>query len=1549
MHQTRRVVWATLAAMVMLGATSLSAQIPPSTGKAGADGLDNNFLIVSDNTSPADDTTRRNFPGFASIVTSRPPFWATPFNGTGWVAPEADQSIENRSPPQYYKGTTTYRTIFVDPKTTLSVSVLADDSVQVFLNGTKVATGPNPGYGQVSSFTLSSFNANNTMEFVVDNSTGASTGLDVMFSDAGSSSESFYPVISSPSRYVALASTDPIDGATGQFFDVFPDLRLGGPLSLGFSRYYGSQLSASGFTTSLGTNWMSNFDVGLKSAGTKAQVLLFTGTMVEFKKTGINWSLISPLDIPYVLQQSASSFTFSNPYTGTSYLFSAAGALTGVSDRAGNSLAIIPGPNGPTRASWGPYSLTFTYTGKQLTGVRDQSGREVRYGYTGPLLTSYTDLTGQVYKYSYTTAGKLTGLMTQKQYPLGETPATQTYDTAGRVVTQTDASSNATAFAYDGKIGTKITAPTGQVNTQASDSNGSVGLLTNPLGAVAKFAYDSSNRRTAITDRSGNTVSFTYDSVSGALASRKDPLGNSTGFTYTPQQQAGATFFTFTGIAHADGTKTSLVYSPQGDVTGVTRRDGSVVGYSYDQFGRVTSYTAPNNAMTLFSYNNDFTISSVQDALGNRTSFSYDANSRPSKIMDPNGSVEALTYDQRGAVKSFTDSTGSTLTTAYDADGRVSGITNWYGGTTVYSRTPDGKLSSYTDSLGNVRKFGYDTLLRPASFTNPLGQTLRFTRDAGGRLLSLSNDSGVRATYTYTPEGQLTSFKDSLARTWMYGIDPAGRRSSVTTPLGNKTAFTFDKLGRMSSVTDALGSVSSIQYDALGRTVQISLPGNLVTKIARNTLGLATAVTDPNGNVWPRSYDILGRIASRTDPLGNTTSYSYNGFRLSGSTTPMATLSVVSDAAGRITSRTYSDGTALNYSYDAAGRLISADGVSLKRDVAGQMTASNGIAVQRDPLGRVTGLQYADGKSITYLYSPSGKLSQMADWTGATTTFSYDAAGEMVAMQRPNGVASTYAYDADGRLTQLVTGSLASINLTRDATGKITSADRNLPVAPVVSDGSQSYTYDVASQLASATTDASGRVTAQDSRTYTWDGASRLRSFTDAGTPVSLTYDALGEIASLTNGGGTQNYVFDYALGLPALSIVQQAGTDLRYYAYLPDGRLLYSIEAADNSHKFYHFDETGNTAFLTDDSGKITDSYAITPYGEMVYHPGTSDNPFTFQGQYGVIQEASGLYYMRSRHYEAQTARFLSRDTVVVTDPRGITPYNYARGNPMLFNDPLGNGWFDGVANFVGGIGSAIVHGAQAAGSAVVNTATAAAQDVKNVFYPPETPVVEPVDYAPPDASTAEYVAPEQPYDNTVDSIPSSTDSSLANYGYASDTSLTSDASTYLIRASANAQQGMAASAADSAAQSCKAVGVVSNDGGTVVSNDGATVISNDGGTVISNDGGTLAVLQALALIGNDGGGLLKLKALGLIGNDGGSLTGNDGGSLTARLQALGLIGNDGGSLIARLQAIGLIGNDGGSVISNDGGSFKNGLPAIGLIGNDGAGLVGNSGGTFH
>jgi len=158
--------------------------------------------------------------------------------------------------------------------------------------------------------------------------------------------------------------------------------------------------------------------------------------------------------------------------------------------------------------------------------------------------------------------------------------------------------------------------------------------------------------------------------------------------------------------------------------------------------------------------------------------------------------------------------------------------------------------------------------------------------------------------------------------------------------------------------------------------------------------------------------------------------------------------------------------------------------------------------------------------------------------------------------------------------------------------------------------------------------------------------------------------------------GTTQNYVINYATGLPTVATIQSGGSDLRYYVYTPAGALLFSIEASSGAHRFYSFDDTGSTTFLTNDGGAITDSYGISPYGDIVT-PGANnatDNPFTWQGQFGVMQEAgTKLYYVRLRYYDASTARFLSRDPLFSPAPREVNPYQFAAGNPVANGDPTG------------------------------------------------------------------------------------------------------------------------------------------------------------------------------------------------------------------------------------------------------------------------------------
>ena len=259
----------------------------------------------------------------------------------------------------------------------------------------------------------------------------------------------------------------------------------------------------------------------------------------------------------------------------------------------------------------------------------------------------------------------------------------------------------------------------------------------------------------------------------------------------------------------------------------------------------------------------------------------------------------------------------------------------------------------------------------------------------------------------------------------------------------------------------------------------------------------------------------------------------------------------------------------------------------------------------------------------------------------------------------------------------------AEITLERDDDGQITSATVDAPLEAQPAPGMLPLSYDAAHQVENATYDDLGRLLADRLRQYRWDGNSTLTGYNGQDGSAEFTYDGLGNRISRTTASGSETYVLNHAHALPTVSIVRSAGADQRYYVYEPNGMLLYSIESAGNSPRFYHFDQVGSTMMLTGASGAMTDAYAVTPFGEEVRHQGGSDQPFVYHGAFGVMWEpGTTLYNMRRRYYDAATARFLSRDPVLLLDPLGVNPYQFAFNQPLRFADPSGlNPYFvDGV-----------------------------------------------------------------------------------------------------------------------------------------------------------------------------------------------------------------------------------------------------------------------------
>ena len=108
--------------------------------------------------------------------------------------------------------------------------------------------------------------------------------------------------------------------------------------------------------------------------------------------------------------------------------------------------------------------------------------------------------------------------------------------------------------------------------------------------------------------------------------------------------------------------------------------------------------------------------------------------------------------------------------------------------------------------------------------------------------------------------------------------------------------------------------------------------------------------------------------------------------------------------------------------------------------------------------------------------------------------------------------------------------------------------------------------------------------------------------------------------------------------------------------------------------------DTIGSTRALADSSGHLSDSYDYTPYGTLLRHSGSSDNPFLFTGE--QYDPEVGLYYLRARYYSPAISRFLSRDTFegCIYNPMSMNKYAYANGNPVTYVDPSGKFGIIGV-----------------------------------------------------------------------------------------------------------------------------------------------------------------------------------------------------------------------------------------------------------------------------
>ena len=1091
------------------------------------------------------------------------------------------------------------------------------------------------------------------------------------------------PVVSAGNIPYSGMSPGGVDMATGEIIIVCrPDLALDGPMPVAFSRYYGSMLARQGLASGhLGPNWLGTYDWTLSISGTNATLVTNRGAVIRFaQNTGGTWDLVSPTYAKVRMEEEVVPFyRITNPLDRRVYVFDGTShLLTQILDEHGNALSLTYTGGLLSQVSDGlGRSLSFSYDGTGELAMVGDGTRSVGFGYAGGLLTGVTDAAGHAWTYAYVSGGSIPALLTGVTEPLVNTPITQTYDASGRVATQMDALGHISSYTYGAPTGNVYADALGNPWTYQHNAQDELVSLLDPGSGPTSYAYDASGRLSSITRPMGDLTSFSYDPASGYPSQIGFADGSAVNWGYGSHLVGGATLFDLSTAHYPDGTTETFGRDGSGNLTSFIDRGGFPWGGTYNARGQVLTRTNPTGGVTTFTYDPQGRPATGKDNAGNTTQFAYDGLSRLTQETWPDLTSRSFAYDALDHVTSLTDERGKLWSYGYDADGR---------------------LLSSTNPLLETRGRVYDGLDRVVQDVDPLGHARVYAFDPAGRLQSITDRTGRMTSYQHDPLGRLTGIMDPAGGTSTIGYDGDSRVVSAQDPLGHATGFTPNQMDRVTHVTDPVGTGFDYAYDAMGRLLSASGPlghtetftydprGFLAsyfdatseTDLPRTALGEVSQLTDPNRHGWTRSYDPQGRLTGTADPLGRAASYSYDPLsRVTHVGLPLGSMDLAYDAAGRVTGESYSDGTSFTYGYDDANRLTNATGATFAYDAAGRMTGSNGFGMTYDNDGRLLSETLGPGKVVSYSYDSRGLPSQVMDWMGGTTGFTYDAAHRLTGITRPNGTSATYQYDAADRLTSAVESQpgpiqLSSISITRDALGQAAAIDRRQPLMPgATTPATTDFSYDAASQISGLSHDALGRLLSDGSRSFEWDAASRLKHYAAGADSPSFSYDAFGSALSSTQGNQTVQQAWNYGHNPPTNDDMQvSVPSRFHWYVRAPSGLLLYSVDGSTGERRFYHYDESGNAMFLTNDGGSVVAEYSYGPYGGVTGLGETQDNPFTYGAGAGMMAlGSSGLWAVADGTYDDRTMRVISGNTAasgpVEADP-GPLQTNWADPGPI-------------------------------------------------------------------------------------------------------------------------------------------------------------------------------------------------------------------------------------------------------------------------------------------
>jgi RHS repeat-associated protein len=791
------------------------------------------------------------------------------------------------------------------------------------------------------------------------------------------------------------------------------------------------------------------------------------------------------------------------------------------------------------------------------------------------------------------------GVATGYTVHLEATQHTETYGTAGKLRTVTDANGQGITLTYS-------------VSTTPANVAPQVGLLltvTDSWNRELSFTYDSASHLHQVTLPDSNTLTYAYDSTTGNLLSVQYLNGTGTlTHQYVYNEQA------LTGNTNLPSALTGII-----DETGAR-----YASTTYDSTGRATSsYFAGTVGDNQVTYNSDGT-STVQFPLGHVATMGFTTINglvRTGSVDQPCGPDcgqlwKSRTYDTNGYPASAVDFNGNTTTTQYNAYGLLhiqvdgSGTPYQRTTTTVWNEALGKPLTRQVQDASNnvisMAGWSYNVLgevnasceMDPAisaaasytcinTGTVPTG-VRRWTHQYCGSVNTTQCPIiGLRVA-TIGPRTDVTS-------TWTYvyymldGVNHQhGDLESITDPLGHVTTFlTYDKNGRVLSMQKPDGSYVDMTYTPRGwlntRTIRVTSGNSPASSDATTTInytnyGSVSSIVDPDGVTTTFNYDNAHRLTDIYDAQNNHTHYTLDA---SGNKTKEEVFASGATTAIHSVSRTYNALGQLTALIDGLNNTVFNGGYSDSYDGNSNLQhSSDALSVQRqqdfDPLNRLseTVENYTTTSSTTsnaatvYQVDALDRVAAVGDPTSINTVYTFDGFNNRTKLQSPDTGTSVDTFDAAGdRLTHT------------DAKGEVSTAS-----------------YDLINRLTGTTYsgDPSGLLTVA----YHYDEANSVTGCTSS-FPT-------GRLTSVVENTVTTHYCYDGHGNVIQKQQVTSTATDTTYYTYTLANRIK-TVQTPDSTLVTYARDTNGRVSGVqvtpkgsTTAPPTVVSNVAYLPFGPL-------------------------------------------------------------------------------------------------------------------------------------------------------------------------------------------------------------------------------------------------------------------------------------------------------------------------------------------------------------